>query len=270
MPPSRLVAAVAATVLAAGAGLWCRRRLGPLGTAATLLAGATVGLFVAGLVALPEPQAAVEDLASTLGAGAYPLVAAMTFLETGAFVGLVAPGDFTLLVGGAIAGQGEIELLPLLALAWVGALLGDSASFLLGRRHGRAALLRHGPRFRITPDRLRRVERYFARWGGWTIVVGRSIGIVRALAPFLAGASRMPYRRFLPLSLVATLPWAATYILLGFFFYRSLDDVAEIAGLAATGVAVAAALAVGLVFWRRRARGGQRIARGCSGPRAAS
>lgn len=264
MSPSRVIAAIAASAFAAGAGVWCRRRLGPLGTGATLLAAAVLGVFVAGLVTLPEPQAAVEELASSLGAAAYPLVATMTFLETGAFVGLVAPGDFTLLVGGAIAGQGEVALLPLLALAWVGALLGDSASFWLGRRYGRTALLRHGPRFRVTPERLRRVERYFERWGGRTIVVGRFIGIVRALAPFLAGASRMPYGRFLPLSLVATLPWSATYVLLGFFFYRSLDDVAEIAGLAGTGLAVVAALVVALILRRRGARVSLGIAGRCS------
>lgn len=270
MTPSRLLAALAATALAAGAGLWCRRRLGPFGTGMTLVVAAVLGVFVAGLVELPRPQAAVEQLASTLGAGTYPLVAAITFLETGALVGLVAPGDFTLMVAGAVAAQGEIALAPLLALAWVGALLGDSASFWLGRRYGRAAMLRYGPRFRITPERLRRVERYFKRWGGWTIVVGRFIGIVRAVAPFLAGASRMPYARFLPLSLVATLPWAATYILLGYFFFRSLDGVAEIAGLAGTGLAVTAALAAGLILWKRRARTGRRIALGCSRPRAVS
>jgi len=266
MTPSRLVAAVAAAALAVAASLWCRRRLGPLGTGATLLAAAVLGVFVAGLVALPDPQAALEELASTLGAGTYYLVAAMTFLETGAFVGLVAPGDFTLLVGGAIAAQGEVALLPLLALAWLGALLGDSASFWLGRRYGRAALLRHGPRFRVTPERLQRVERYFVRWGGWTIVVGRFIGLVRAVAPFLAGASRMPYGRFLPLSLVASGPWAATYVLLGFFFYRSLDDVAEIAGFAGMGLAAAVALAAAAHHLMRRGARARGVASGQANP----
>ena len=69
----------------------------------------------------------------------------MAFLETGAFVGLIAPGETTILVGGVIAGQGEIELIPLIGLIWVCAVLGDTTSFLIGRRLGRDFMLRHGP-----------------------------------------------------------------------------------------------------------------------------
>lgn len=225
-------------------------------TAAAVLLAALIVVLAGGVVPTPEPREAVDELGSRLGAATYALVAGMTFLETGALVGLVAPGDFTLLVGGAIAAQGEIALLPLLALVWVAAVLGDSVSFWLGRRYGRALLLRHGPRFRVTPERLRRVECYFARWGGPTIIVGRFIGLVRALAPFVAGASRMPYRRFLPFSIAGTGPWVATYVLLGFAFYRSLDRVAEIAGLATVGLAAAVALGAGLTLLRRRARAG--------------
>ena len=73
----------------------------------------------------------------------------MAFLETGAFVGLIAPGEFTVIIGGVVAGQGEIDIVPLIGLAWFCCVLGDSASFLLGHRLGRAFLVKHGPKVRI-------------------------------------------------------------------------------------------------------------------------
>lgn len=254
----RFIAALAATAVAAGAALWCRRRLGRGATAAALVAAVLLGLLFADVIAFPSAQAALEEVGAELGAWTYPVVTTMTFLETGAFVGLVAPGDFTLLLGGAIAGQGQIALLPLLGMVWAAAVLGDSTSFWLGRRYGRALLLRHGPRFRISAERLGRVERYFDRWGGRTIVGGRFIGLVRALAPFIAGATGMSYRRFLPFSVMGAGPWAATYVLLGFFFFRSLDTVARLAGLATIGVALAAAVVLAVALIARRSR----IARG--------
>ncbi len=63
----------------------------------------------------------------------------MAFLETGAFVGLIAPGETVVIAGGVIAGQGEIELIPLIGLVWVCAVLGDTTSFFIGKRLGREA-----------------------------------------------------------------------------------------------------------------------------------
>jgi len=68
-----------------------------------------------------------------------------------------------------IAGQGTISVLPLIGLVWACCILGDSASFFIGRRLGRDFLVRHGPRVKITPERLASVERYFARYGGRTV-----------------------------------------------------------------------------------------------------
>ena len=88
----------------------------------------------------------IEDLSKGLGSWTYLLVGALAFLETGAFVGLVAPGEFTVLLGGAVAGQGDISLPLIIAITWLSAFAGDSVSFLLGARLGRGFLVQHGRR----------------------------------------------------------------------------------------------------------------------------
>jgi membrane protein DedA with SNARE-associated domain/membrane-associated phospholipid phosphatase len=172
----------------------------------------------------------IEDLSRGLGSWTYLLVAALAFLETGAFVGLVAPGEFTVILGGAVAGQGDISLPLILGITWLSAFLGDSVSFILGAKLGRGFLVKHGERVQITDERLRQVESYFARHGGKTILIGRFIGLVRALAPFIAGTSNMRYGAFAPYSVLGTGLWATTFILVGYFASQSLDTVADIVG----------------------------------------
>ena len=77
---------------------------------------------------------------------------------------------------------------------------------------------------KITAERLAQVEGYFAKHGGKTILIGRFIGLVRALAPFIAGSSKMPYRRFAPYSVIGTGLWAATFVLLGYFFWQLVRE----------------------------------------------
>ena len=153
-----------------------------------------------------------------------------------------------------IAGQGEIDLLPLIGLVWTCAVLGDTTSFFIGRRLGRRFLEKHEPRVGITESRLAQVESYFERHGGKTILIGRFIGLVRALAPFVAGSSGVAYKRFIPFSIVGTGLWATVFCVLGYIFWRSFDRVAHLAGQAVFAFGVVAGVIVGVVVAFRRLR----------------
>ena len=254
MSPGHIVGLIVAVALAALA-LWKRKRLGFEKTALALLVAAGLTVWATGLLAqLPNPEHVIEDIAQALGPWTYVLVGTMAFLETGAFVGLIAPGEFTVIIGGVVAGQGEIDIVPLIGLVWFCCVLGDSASFYLGHRLGRAFLVKHGPKVRITPETLEKVESYFERHGGKTVLIGRFIGLVRAVAPFIAGSSGMPYRQFLPFSIVGTGLWATTFSLLGFFFYRSFEQVANIAGQVTLVFGTLVAIIVAGVYAYRRLR----------------
>ena len=151
---------------------------------AALLAAAAFVLTKTGVVELPDLERALTDLSETLGAWTYALVATLAFLETGAFVGLIAPGETAIVLGGVVAAQGGVSLPLIVLVAWTAAAAGDLASFALGRRLGRPFLLTHGPRVGVSPKRLATVDGFFDRHGGKAILVGRFIGIVRAVAPF--------------------------------------------------------------------------------------
>src|SRR5665811_650574 len=142
----------------------------------------------------------------------------------------------------------------LIAIAWFAAWLGDTTSFFIGRRLGRGFIIRHGPRVGITEERFKQVEEYFSRHGGKTIFIGRFIGLVRALAPFVAGSSGMRYRAFVPYSILGTGQLNTSVILLGYFFSRSIDTAAQYAGRGALLIAALIVVVAGSAMLYRHLR----------------
>lgn len=253
MSPGQIVAlAIAALLL--GYVLVRRRQLAGERLVIVLVAAAALAVYGSGVLAHVNIQKGIEDLAKALGKWTYALVGFMAFAETGAFVGLVAPGEFTVLLGGVIAGQGTINVFVLIALVWACTLSGDSLSFFLGRRLGRRFLEKHGPKVRITPERLAQVDEHFKRHGGATVLIGRFVGFVRPIAPFVAGTSGMRYRNFIPYSILGTGIWGPGLCVIGYVFYRSFDQVTKIAGRAT--LIFSAVVAVGVAIWwaRRKLR----------------
>ena len=220
------------------------------------LAAAAAGLLVLvalGVVQAPDLDGALTDLSDTLGAWTYALVGALAFLETGAFVGLVAPGETAVVLGGVVAAEGGVDLVPMLLLVWLAAAAGDLASFMLGRKLGRRFLVAHGPRLGITPARLERVDGFFARHGAKAILVGRFVGIIRAVSPFLAGSSGLRFRAFLPWSLLGTAVWAAAFTLVGYAFSESFSEAAGALTHGAFALALVAAVVLAVRVHRKAA-----------------
>jgi membrane protein DedA with SNARE-associated domain len=227
------------------------RRATTLVLAGGAAAAVLLALLTAGVIPKPDLEGFLTDLADSLGAWTYALVAGLAFLETGAFVGLVAPGETAIVLGGVIAAEGEVSLPLIFLAAWLAAALGDFASYMLGRKLGRDFLETRGPRLGVTPSRLEGVDRFFARHGGKAILIGRFIGLVRAVAPFLAGAARLPLRTFLPFSLVGTAAWAGAFTVVGYAFHESFSSAAEAFTHGALALAVVAAIFVAFRTRRR-------------------
>lgn len=243
MKPLWLIGAIALAAF-----LWFRRRkLGKVELGIGIVVAIAAAVYSTGVIHLPNVEHLIEDLGQALGPWTYLLVGVMAFAETGAFIGLIAPGETTILVGGVVAGQGEINIFVLIALVWACAVAGDVTSFLLGRRLGREFLVKHGPRFKITEDRLHQVERFFDRHGGKAVLIGRFVGLIRAVAPFIAGSSGMPLRRFLPYDVIGAGLWGTTFCLLGYVFWQSFGTVADYAGRGALALGTVIVVVVGVV-----------------------
>src|SRR5215210_3956780 len=221
MKPVWLVFAVAL-----GAFLVVRRRtLERPVLVAGALAAVAAAVYSTGVVELPNLDKILEDLGRALGPWTYPLVAVLAYAEAAAFLGLVIPGETAIIVAGVVAGQGEINIVALIALVWACSVAGDLTGYVLGKRLGRPFLLRHGPRVGVSEERVHQVDAFFARHGGKAVFAGRFVGLVRALSPFVAGSSGMPLRRFIPYDVLGAGIQVAILCLVGYIFWHSLDRV---------------------------------------------
>jgi membrane protein DedA with SNARE-associated domain len=125
-------------------------------------------------------------------------------------LGVPLPGELVLVGAALLAARGVVDPVAVGACAAAGAIVGDSIGYAIGRRGGRALIDRLGRRFpaHLGPEQIKRAERTFERWGVGAVFVGRFIALLRILAGPLAGALRMPYRRFLLANAGGGIVWA--------------------------------------------------------------
>lgn len=177
-------------------------------------------------------------------------------LETALILGVMVPGELTVVLGGALAARGRAPLSAILAAAVLGATAGDIVGYFLGRRYGEAIVRRK------LKKKWGRAHRWLSSKGRSAAFLGRFVPFLRSVLPTTAGAMAIPARRFLPWDLLAASTWAAASVLLGYFaardferLLRALDRITVIAA-----IAIAAAI-VGMIWLRNRRRSHRSAAR---------
>ncbi len=171
------------------------------------------------------------------------LILALAAAVEGLFlIGMLIPGSLLMFSAGAIAVAAEIPLTPVMLVAALGAWLGDCLSFYLGWRY-RHNLPDIAARLRM-PGAIARGQRFFARHGGKSIILGRLVGPLRPLVPAIAGASAMRPAHFVAIDLLAALLWAPAYALPGVLVGATISLAAEVT----TRLGLLAALIFGLIW----------------------
>jgi membrane-associated protein len=114
-----------------------------------------------------------------------------------------------------------LNIHALVALLCVAAILGDTVNYAVGRYVGPKVFERAGKpgwfRF-VKPIYLQKTQEFFDKYGGFTIIIGRWVPIVRTFAPFLAGVAGMNYKQFLPYNIIGGVVWITVLLYAGFYF----------------------------------------------------
>ncbi len=179
------------------------------------------------------------------------LVGAVILLES---MGIPLPGEITLISASLLAVTGTVNIWGVAIAASIGAIVGDSIGYAIGRRGGRPLLEKFGRRFpkHFGPSHLARAEAIFAKWGVWAVFFGRFVALLRILAGPLAGALHVPYRKFLIANATGGIVWASGT---AFVIYHA-GHAAEKYLKGFAWIALLAAIAFGLgttIYLRRRA-----------------
>ena len=198
----------------------------------------------------------LRAIGESVGAWLYVIAGGLAFAEAAIMVGVVLPGETALLVAGFAAHEGVISLVPMIIVAIVCAIAGDSVGYEVGRTIGPRLQGSRLGRF-VGPRRWKAGEEFLHRHGGKAVLLGRGTALLRALVPGLAGMARMPYlRTFLPWNAVGGIVWGGACVLLGYVFAASLHQVASYLAWGPIPVVVLVAAVIAVREVRRRRRSG--------------
>lgn len=188
------------------------------------------------------------DMLRLLGQWGYLVVFLLAFLESSAFLGLLVPGEVAVVIAGFLASKGYLRIGDCLLVVAAGALLGDSAGYFLGRLVGKGYFQRHRRLLLLKEKHVMKAEEYVRRHGGRIVLLGRFVNVLRTMAPFAAGMSRMPYRKFLPYNAAGCVVWSLAFTLLGYFFGHSWKLIEKWSGRAGAFVFFVVLLVVAFAY----------------------
>jgi membrane protein DedA with SNARE-associated domain len=167
------------------------------------------------------------------------------------------PSEVVLPLAGFEVARGKMSFAGALAAATAGSLIGSSFLYALARSGGRPLVLRLRSVLRLTEDDLDRAERRFQRHSGWIVVLGRMVPGIRSAVSVPPGLLRMPFGRYVGLTLVGSVTWNAALILAGQQLGSRWEEVGDFVGPIAHWVLIAViplVVVFALVRRRRRAR----------------
>jgi membrane-associated protein len=146
----------------------------------------------------------------------YLVIAVIIFIETGLLIGFFLPGDSLLFSAGLVAAaRDDINIVFLISVIFLAAFIGDQVGYVIGRKLGRPYLERkNSPRMQ---KMLARSERFYERYGWWSVVIARYIPWVRTFVPPIAGTVKMNYYKFLSANALGALLWGVGITLAGFY-----------------------------------------------------
>jgi len=178
-------------------------------------------------------------------------IAALAYLVVGLVIGVESmgvpvPGETTLIAAALLASRGDLKLGWVIGAAAVGAIVGDSIGYFIGRRAGRGLFERLGRRsHHFSGERIEKAERYFQKYGVWTVFFGRFVALLRIFAGPMAGMLRMPYPQFLAANAAGGIVWSSV---IGIVAYKVGDNADKIFGQLSVWALVAIAAVVVAVY----------------------
>jgi membrane protein DedA with SNARE-associated domain len=194
----------------------------------------------------------IFEIVHLLGQWSYLIIFLAAFLEGAAFMGFLIPGETVVVLSGFLASEGYLKLGGCVLIISLGAVLGDTAGYIIGKVAGRSYFERHKRFLFLKEKHIEVTEDYFRRHGGETVFIGRFMSVLREMVPFTAGMSEMPFRRFLVYEVAGGICWAFAYTLLGYFFGRSWELVGTWAGRAGLFAFLIVLFVAGLTYVYRK------------------
>nr|MBP7261210.1 DedA family protein [Bacteroidia bacterium] len=161
----------------------------------------------------------LTDIVNEYGTLTYAILFLIVFVETGLIVMPLLPGDSLLFAAGALAALpgSELSVAIIIPLLIVAALAGDNVNYFIGSYFSEQIKKRERI-FLFKREYITQTEAFYEKHGGKTVIMARFVPIVRTIAPFVAGAGNMPYKRYITFCVLGAVLWVVGITLMGYAF----------------------------------------------------
>lgn len=194
---------------------------------------------------LHDPRTIIAGWIATLGPGlVYTPLFLVVFVETGVVVFPFLPGDSLLFAAGVFSADGGgLNIFATLIVFYAAAILGNTSNYWIARFFG-SRIIDSGKVKALTPERMAKLDHFFAKYGGLTIIITRFMPFFRTFAPFVAGTGHMNFGKFTVFNAIGGVAWVSLFVLVGYFFggIPFVQEHFEIIILGIVGVSVLPAL----------------------------
>lgn len=168
---------------------------------------------------LKDPRGFIAAWIVTLGpVMVYTPLFFIVFIETGVVFFPFLPGDSLLFAAGVFSADGGgLNLIATLFVFYAAAILGNTSNYWIARFLGQR-IIDSGKVKSLTPERMEKLDRFFEKYGGLTIVITRFMPFFRTFAPFIAGTGHMNFGKFTMFNAIGGISWVSLFVLVGYFF----------------------------------------------------
>ena len=173
--------------------------------------------FILGL--LQDPRGAIAGWIIALGPiWVYTPLFLIVFVETGLVFFPFLPGDSLLFAAGVFSADGGgLSLAATLIVFYAAAILGNTSNYWIARLFG-SRIIDSGKVKALTPERMAKLDHFFEKYGGLTIVITRFMPFFRTFAPFIAGTGHMNFAKFTFFNCLGGISWVSLFVLVGYVF----------------------------------------------------
>ena len=181
--------------------------------------GDSVGIIDFFINLLKDPRGFIAGWIIALGpVWVYTPLFLIVFVETGLVFFPFLPGDSLLFAAGVFSADGGgLNVWATLIVFWAAAILGNTSNYWIARLFG-SRIIDSGKVKALTPERMAKLDHFFERYGGLTIIITRFMPFFRTFAPFIAGTGHMNFGKFTFFNAVGGISWVSLFVLVGYFF----------------------------------------------------
>lgn len=197
----------------------------------------------------------LAEFVAQYGVWVYAMLFAIIFIETGLVIWPFLPGDSLLFAAGALAATGVLDITLVSVLLITAAIAGDAVNYSIGRYVGPKVFTAHDSdsffHRLLNRDHLDKAHAFFEKYGGFAVVSGRFVPIVRTFVPFVAGAAAMTPSTFVFFNISGAIIWVGVCAGAGYVF-GNVPIIKDNFSLVAIGIVIVSVLPIVFEFIKHR------------------